>query len=231
MALRELYSNGRNSAVYVASSKDRQYFPQAEVVRAEVTKDKWWFARLFYKYKIASLLFPKNVIDVVAATVNPAETAVWGKNNPDKFSVKQDRENLLFSRIAKTIPGHEIYASHMTVVGGDKVSLCTCGDCGAHREKHGPLEVARATVLTDLAIPMGMGFPYDDPSDYCLVDGDILFFEIQHLDSLRLRKYLEGLSDPTVDRNRVLSLLDRYDSLWQMSKSERKSGRSALISA
>ena len=228
MALREQFSNGKLSVVHKTSSRDRVLFPSADVVRNEQTKDKWWFARLFYKHKIASLLFPQNVIDVVGATVDPAERAIWGKSGPGEFSGLQNRENFLFSRMAQTVPGHEIYASHMTV-GYKKESTCPCEACGSHRQMHGEAEAARALALHDSTVKMGIGFPYDDPSDYCLVDGEILFFEVPYLDSARLRKYLGGLPDLTVDTKRVLTLLDRYDAFSQMSKAEKKIGRSVVI--
>jgi hypothetical protein len=110
---REKYSNGFNSAVYKVDNVDKKRFPNADLIRIDnSSKDRHWFGRLYYRHKIAHLLYPDNFINVVAVTVDSFKKDSFEEVS---YSGSFNKEVELFSKVAPVSPDHAIYSSHMRI--------------------------------------------------------------------------------------------------------------------
>lgn len=224
--MREKYSGGFDARIYLLTPNQKILFPQADLVREYETNDKNWFARLFYRHRVASLLFPDNFIDVVAAQVEPWQENLINEEQTEMIVSREakNRTHKLFSKLAVVNKDHAIFSQHMygryDIVDRTKISLCSCGHCASHRVLHD--ETLMAIKARDAGEEMGMiGIfpPCDDPSDYCLKEnGDIIFFEVERFDSIRIRSHLQKLPNPKPNEKRALKLLDRLDQLLNNSR-------------
>ncbi|OGH10444.1 MAG: hypothetical protein A2857_00005 [Candidatus Levybacteria bacterium RIFCSPHIGHO2_01_FULL_36_15] len=111
-------------------------------MREDEESDKLWFARLFYRHKIAHLLFPDNFIRVVGASVEPHDQELYDevKIGNKIWHMAPNRIHRLFSKTAAVSPDHAIYSDHMAIVAEDgwihKKSVCSCQRCSNHRDEH-----------------------------------------------------------------------------------------------
>lgn len=211
---RERFSGGHVASVYKLSDSERMLFPKADLVRVDRIADPSWFARLYYKHKVASLLYPNNFIEVVGARVVAPPLLV-----PTQVRHAGEIQNhSLYSQMAPVSPDHATYADHLTLaVGKDKLykdSTCSCAACIRHGQKHTIGGMARlAQEASDFISPSGIVPPADDPSDYCLTDKGILFFELKSFNPNQLRKSLAALESTTPNQQAVLHFLNRYVAL------------------
>lgn len=223
--MRETYSNGFHTVVYKTDRQERLWFPSADLVRIDKSEDKNWFASLFYRHKIAQLLFPDNFINIVAAQVDP-----WQEQLLDEFIIGEEvfrqqksREHRLFSQMAQIPAAHAVYSAHM---GFDKyedrlekISKHGCVDCESHRKFHVLENLERkARVASEPMLEIGIQPPTYDPSDYCLTEGGkIVFFEIDGLDRKILENFLSSLKAPTNSQREAQRLLNRFKHLREDS--------------
>lgn len=220
----ERYSSGYYAKVFHVDRRRELRFPQAELVRREVTSDRYWFARLFYTHKTAKLLFPDNFIDVVAAQKG------WGKRNPE--SDLMEFRPTLMSKVAYVDTDHAVFSLHMDQENyGGKISLCKCGACQAHRTFHkdNNLEVLARRTRDDIA-PSGIYVPSDYLTDYCLSrDAKIIFFEIDGFSPESLRHYIEHYVGSPSIRNQIGDYLRRYRvNLERSQKSHDRNGTAVV---
>lgn len=207
--MREFYSSGAHGEVF--RIPPGSVFPHSDLVRTEYEVDRYWFLRLFYRQKIAKLLFSENFIEVVGTKVSPVGDGV------------SLRTHSLFSKTAQVDPDHAIFSAHMTM---DEKNIetwgpaCKCETCVLHRRSHQEqLLMQRAGEIADKAQKMGIILPVVDQSDYCLSQaGNVIFFEIEELRTAILRKRLQGRKRPSNDEIIALHLLERYDSLSKASR-------------
>ena len=202
----ESYSRGFYAEVLRPKGEERIHFPQADLVRKESSRDRHWFARLYYRHKIASLLFPDNFITVVGAS---------------RLQQVSRGEDSLYSKEANAGLDHAVFSAHMRqvdhevngrIVRSDKGSTCECMACTRHRIEH--LEMQNeALEFSRQLLPVGLRLDDKDPSDYCLVNGKLVFFEIEDLDPAALRNYLTSLRSATVDKQTVFDYVKRYQKL------------------
>lgn len=228
--MQEKYSHGFHSEVYKVDKQQKLWFPLADLVKIDESADKNWFARLFYRHKIASLLFPYNFINVLGAQVEP-----WEKNLIDEVTIgkttlreRKRRVHRLFSQMASVPANHSVFSEHMDInldiaVGdkkAEKVSLHDCVDCKSHREFHKSNDLEKKVIET--AFPMqeiGILPPIDDPSDYCLTtEGNMIFFEVNEFDEEVLGKHLSSLKNPNEMEEKALRLLCRFNELYKDSR-------------
>lgn len=232
--MHEKYSRGFHASVYKVDRQQKLWFPSADLVKIDQSRDKNWFARLFYRHKIAQLLFPDNFINVVAAQVDP-----WQEQLVDEFTIgkrvfkeQKSREHKLFSKMALVPATHAVFSEHMDINmdissedGGsdsrsEKVSLHDCADCNSHRVFH--ISNGLEQKAMDIAPPMqkiGIHPPTHDPSDYCLTkEGDIIFFEVQNFQEEQLETHLSSLKSRTENEETALRLLKRFDALYKDSR-------------
>jgi hypothetical protein len=228
----EIYSSGACSEVYKLTDSEKRLFPEADLVKIVDDKDRFWFARLFYRHKIAHLLFPDNFIDVVGATVNPQgpdlseEIKIFDKS----YFSAVDREHRLYSKLAKVDPEHATYSNHMRLVANNsgvfKKSICPCSVCESHREVHEKMHMEEKAMHFGRNLSsIGLGLPWDDPSDYCLSGENIIFFEIDHFEEKVLLKHLTDIINPTSEQIASIKLLNRYGELKRMSRDIMISGK------
>ena len=232
--MQEKYSSGFYSEVFKVDKQQKLYFPQSDLVKVDESSDKNWFARLFYRHKIASLLFPDNFINVTGSQVEPWERELIDeiKIGGTTFKNRVTRVHRLFSQMAHVPENHAVFSQHITVVGPDsignerndrtqeKVSLHDCVHCKAHREFHKSNDLQEKAINS--ASPMldiGILPPIHDPSDYCLTEeGNIIFFEIDNFDEEVLGKHLSSLKNPNEMEENALRLLRRINELFEDSR-------------
>src|SRR5688572_25329406 len=133
------FSHGAHSIIYNTTNRERGLYAGADLVKKASTNDRFWFARWFYRHKIASLLFPQNFINVVAATRVKPEPEVYeykiGKMSGREYNPAL---NLLYSKLANIPAEHATYSAHTTLELSQqlgkvvKASRCTCTDCAIH---------------------------------------------------------------------------------------------------
>lgn len=207
--MKERYSSGFYGELFLVSTEQRLLFPHADLAREENLMDRFWFARLFYAHKIASLLFPDNFIEVVGS-----QNKFVRDDNPPQFKMT------LLSKTAEVNPDHATFSDHV-VTGAKfgmlrKVQICKCGACIRHRKFHRDNNLkAKAGVEEIKMEKVGIRVP-QDKTDYCLGQNGIVFFEMDGFDRKTLRRYLEGLASP--NEHAALRLLDRYDQSLKDSK-------------
>lgn len=228
--MQEKYSNGFHSEIYRLNPKQKLWFPSADLVKIDESTDKNWFARLFYRHKIASLLFPDNFIEVVGAQVDPWEKNLVHETRMGEATFREPKQRIhrLFSKMASVPENHAVFSEHMDINFGtgssdresEKVSLHDCVHCKSHREFHRLSDIKQKAI--DIASPMqkiGILPPSQDPSDYCLTrEGNIVFFEINDFDEEVLEAHLSSLSNPNEMEERVLVLLHRLNELHKDSR-------------
>lgn len=229
MQERRFYSKGLLAEVYEVSPQERLWFRHADLVRVDgpwivgPVDMKKIFARLFYKHKIAELLFPDNFIHVVAARTEVRkvlyEDRMLSTKTHKVHKLLESRTNTLFSQKADIPVEHSTFSEHM-ITDSDgkqgKVSSCQCNDCISHREFHS--SSALAEKAEEVSIPMrriGVVPAYfGDPSDYCLTGkGNIVFFEIDNFDNTALAEYLSSLENPDSREKEALILINRHTQL------------------
>lgn len=231
--MKEAFSRGSivsKALVFRVSEEQKLLFPRADLVRIEGSIDKNWAAKLFYRHEIASLLFPNNFIEVIAAQVDPWDDGLLESSFLDsqEFKKAKEREHRLFSKIAEVSSDHATFSSHMNFgTSGDeiiKLSNHNCEGCKIHRKFHKSknLEKEATKVALDMQ-KIGINPPINDPSDYCLnAERNIVFFEIDEFDGDKLHKYLSSLVTPNENEKKALSLLRRFISLREDSKARFK---------
>lgn len=217
--MQEKYSEGFHSEVYTVSKGQKLWFPSADLVRIDKSTDKNWFARLFYRHKIAQTLFPDNFINVVGSQVDPWQEELVKKVTigGDDYTFQKERVHRLFSEIASVPSSHAIFSEHMSANGK---SLHNCAQCIDHIDFHRSNDIVRKAI--EVTLPMqkiGIYPPIDDPSDYCLTEKDkIIFFEIEDFDSESLGEFLRSLKLPTDAQKKALVLVKRFRSLQANSE-------------
>lgn len=232
MREREFYSKGFCAEVYEVNSQERLWFPHADLVRLDgpwivgVVDIKNNFARLFYRHKIAQILFPDNFINVVAARTEVREALYEDRMLSTKthrvHKLLESRTNALFSQKADIPVEHSTLSAHMRLDPDrkqSKVSSCECNDCISHRKFH--LSSALVDKAKEVSIPMrGIGVVpsyLGDSSDYCLTGkGNIVFFEIDNFDREALGKHLSSLNNPNSREKEAQILIDRYNKLLKI---------------
>ncbi len=238
--MREKYANGLRSTIFRISSEERLRFPVADLVKEDLDSDRQWFARLFYRHKIAHLLFPNNFVKVVAAIVEPHQPYLYEDFDMGKgliITSPVDRLHRLYSQLADVAPDHATYASHMKLVFDretrwtGKRSVCSCAACVSHGEDHETRNIEQgATEFSGLVSQIGIGLDPADPSDYCISSGgDIIFFEIDKFEPKKLRVHLESIIDPSHVELEALTLLGRHDELDSISRQDLLSGKSNKV--
>lgn len=237
MSERIKFSNGYNASVFELTPQEKCLFPEADLVREEKEVDRFWFARLFYKHKIAHLLFPEHFMEVVGAQIDPPSNQEFSypyQIGENVYSEPKERIQRLFSKRVAVDPNHAIYASHMKLVedgerGLFKKSICECSPCTLHRQFHEENKIAERAITSSCFLEdKGIGIDFMDSSDYCLVNNNIVFFEIDGFMSSILEKYLLGLKKPTPTEQQALRLLKRYRALTSMSRETMLRGENAL---
>ena len=208
----EFYSNGGHGNVEHAGTTDRLWFSQADLVKSETLGafDKDRFARLYYRHKIAELLFPGNIIQVVGAssTHNEESDDPWGPKYVHR----------LWSRRAVVPTGHAKYSAHMDK-SNNTLKRCTCPICIRHHARfHTSNLERRARRLSKHAEAMGIELPSWDETDYCLGPNGILFFEVDGIDVHTLWTYLTSTSREPSVTSLCLKYLDRYHQSFMRSK-------------
>lgn len=212
--MKELYSNGANAVVLIPEIEDAVRFPNADLMRVDQSADKHWFARLYYRHKIAKLLFPKHFIEVVGAQISLEDPN-------DKEYDHPAYPFALFSKDGQVDPEHAVFSSHMrTSITEGKVSSCKCIPCVDHRKFHLENGLAiRAVEVYDETSKTGIIPAYQDPSDYCLSsDESIIFFELDGFDKLAVGKYLQSIENPTNAQIQAMEYLGRFNALYQQSR-------------
>ena len=221
--LREKYSGGHVASVYTLSEKDKLRFPRADLVREDSVADFSWFARLYYKQKIASLLYPDNFIEVVGAGVEPLVPV--GRRQSERI-----QKHNLFSKQAAVKIDHAVFSSHLrlTTKGGKlyKESTCPCAHCVQHTQEHLTQNMETiARKASELISPSGIVPSADDPSDYCITDRGIIFFELQSFDPNQIKKTINSSETTAPAQQTALSLLDRYLVLETRTRLEAMRGK------
>lgn len=222
------FSHGFRSKVYLATREQRKLFPTAQLVKEDVARERSWFARAYYQHKICKLLFPANFIEVSGSQVDP----------PDEWDIEEykfdgklisrtyvPRIHMIYSKQAELLDDHAKFSAHMTKAsaGIGKASVCDCEDCYHHRDFHRELHLKdQAKKLSEQAVKIGIGLPDDDPSDYCLTENGIIFFEIDMIVVPELREYLLSLREPSFDQRYALRLLNRYEALLAVASDDEK---------
>lgn len=219
--MRERYSSGLYGEIFPVSSEQKLLFPQADLVREEELMDRFWFARLFYVHKIASLLFPGRFIEVVGAQNKVAHEGAPA----DEFSPADlaRYKLILLSKEANVNPDHAVFSNHYTQDAKFgrvwKLQMCKCERCIRHRRfhRHNDLK-SKARAWERRMRRVGIFVSPRDKTDYCLDDNGIVFFELDNLDRRILRKFLNGRIKFTQNEQTAIQLLDRYDKSIEDSK-------------
>lgn len=209
--MNERFSKGFYSTVYTLNDQERLRFPHAQLKKDDGDPFRfhpYWYALSFYRHKIASLLFPENFIEVTGTTKDSASSTA------------------IYSKIAPVPPEHAVYSAHIRCVEIalnkypyglwiNKRSLCQCESCISHRNFHNLQNLAsKARSLAKNIAKTGILVPSNDRSDYCLDSkGNIVFFEIDGFESVRLRDYLDFSKNHTQGQSRASRLLERYERL------------------
>lgn len=185
--MKEKFSNGRNGEVFFISEQERILYPHADFSKEQKYNELFLFKLIFYQHKIARLLFPANFIEVIGTSEPDGETTY------------------VFSKEAKVNPQHATFSSH-------KNEHFLCGECESHKEFHSRI-LNDAQNLGHSLHKKGINVPYLDETDYCISNGNIVFFEIESIDTTRLRRHLskQGTLRPEIQQAR--NLLERYQNL------------------
>ncbi len=215
----ELFSHGLRNDVFYSSKRERIAFPNGDLVKVDYSRDELLFARLFYKHKIASLLLPDNTITVVGTVIDRPEVDEGPHISP---TIRQ------ISQMAPVSSDHAIFSQHTGVdVNHQKNNVCECEVCRNHREYHlnNSLE-KRALAFARGASEIGVGFPADDPTDYCLNEekDTVLFFEIDRFDVRQVMQFLSHIAQPTRAESQAFHLAVRYKELYDLSLENLKRG-------
>jgi len=221
----EFYSHGAHSNVWRVGESDKKNFPHADLLRQEKQGDSFWYARLFYMHKIASLLFPGNFIDVVGVTRDFQDQIDDGST---ESNMKLPKHTVtLFSKEARVPADHATFSSDCIVSEGEKVNKCGCVKCLRHKDFHNSESLfLRAKRFSRRVQQVGITVPYKDPSDYCLDrhTNKIVFFEIEGFKPPLVAQYLESSPDTTPSERRAQNLLLRYNELVAQSRKHLISG-------
>lgn len=223
---RERFSGGHVASIYKVSDDEKALFSRADLVRVDRVADPSWFTRLYYKHKVASLLYPDNFIEVVGARAVSLPLLV-----PTQTRQSEEIQNHnLYSQMAKVNPDHATYADHLTLVVGEgklyKDFTCSCVACVRHGQEHDGRDMAKlAQEASDFISPSGIVPPTDDPGDYCLTDRGVIFFELKSFDPIQLKKSLTILEGIAPNQQVALSLLDRYIALDIKARLEAMKGK------
>lgn len=166
----EFFSAGHNARVYSLSDSERICFPQAGLVRVEnkPTESERSFLLRFYGYKIAHLLFPDHFVEAVDVrrASKPGQSA---DSDPTRY-------DLLYTRLAHVPEEHAVFAAHFDKSNGLNPCLCqTCLDHVQLHQEYGLSSLARE--VANRAGQFGIGLPSGDPTDYCLGENGVFFFE------------------------------------------------------
>lgn len=167
----ELFSAGHNARVYTLSDYERMRFPGAGLARVEnrpaVEEDRSFLLR-YYGYKIAHLLLPEHFVEVVGARRAAAPGELEGSDTA--------KHDILYTKLANVPEGHAVYAAHFDKSHG--LSPCRCQTCLDHVQLHQEFDLARmAKSVAESAARFGFGLPSGDPTDYCLGENGVIFFE------------------------------------------------------
>lgn len=241
---RSEFSHGGNSWVYQLAPKERASMG-ADFLREQLGWDPVWAIRFKAQMNIAELLFPGHFIHVVGWEMDPPldEEGLEGvEAYLEKFPVVPMRPGFMksipsgplptgeqcfplrhhrnYSKDAGVPRGHGVYSAHMTLdppgFQGSKLSLCGCAECAAHRDFHAANDIkARASQLS--VWQAGLLVSLDDESDYCMTAaGNVIFFEIEHVDTPKLRAFVEQLTDVSL-KEQALALLPQLERLYAIS--------------
>lgn len=226
------YSKGFQARVYQVDQSHHLGFPHADLYRIESTRDRTYFVRLFLKHKIASLLFPNNFITVVGSQSDRPTTDLQTEQIalPNIMSGQRflERGISLFSCLASVPKDHSVFAAHFKLsdkVSRGKSSSCRCEVCVRHNRFHKSTEIYRiANQLGSRAARIGIYLPDEDSSDFCLINGEVIFFEIESINPHMIWKYLINITNPTDNEQSALRLLDRYEILESQARKDSNKG-------
>lgn len=189
------YSRGFHGEV---SSLVSSQFPNADFLKTEVHPSCLHYKLVYYAHLITNTLFPNTVIQVVGANMD-------GDSSTHK----------IYSLDAHVPSEHADFTNHMSLGKDGKQSLCPCPACAGHRAVHqAGVDLAAKKKAAQLN-PYGICLPWDDPSDYCMKDGEVIFFEIDGLNPQVLKGALLNNGHNVHKKEVALHLLQRYEQLTQ----------------
>lgn len=202
----EALSKGFHGGIHLPSDREKGLYPGAELVKETKTEDPFEAERAFLELRIAGILFPGRVIDVVGFEALQPEGQF-----PHPFLQR------LYSKKADMPNGHSKFSTDMNRMdrGLGKVSTCSCPECVEHREFHeqsgfdGKFNEEYNRMQQAGILPAGES----DPSDYCLTPNGIIFFEIKDFFPRKVRAFLDSQAGAIADPQVVLKMLERYDEI------------------
>lgn len=219
-----IFAKGGNSLVRKPSIEERTMFTHAQLVREEFKNIKDMARISFYRHKIASTLFPGHFIEVVGVTSTPNAGA------GGRFEIESTTPNIyknpvlnrLYSVLSRVSPDHATYTSHMGFqvqdgldfgAGGKKFE-CTCIVCQRHHRQHGLITTLKASLLSRRFDLAGIEVPTDDQTDFCDVNGKLVFFEVNWVDPEKVKEYIASQKNlPESTKRRVSNLAERLAQL------------------
>lgn len=270
----EFVSGGASAKVYASTAEQRARFPHAQVTRDETSRDITWAQRFYLRMRIAGLLFPGEVIEVVGWELDPPlETSLeelsrgFVPEEPKPASKpildddldfvpeipigavshrKEDtlahnafpvRTHRVFSKLADVPSGHATFSAHATrTIKHAQLSgynpnphrLHDCEPCNAHADfhtEHGLYKKAREfDWRVHIEEKMGLWFPNEDPTDYCLTrDGKLIFFELGGMYEPDVRAYLERQAKLTETQAQAFPLLDELANINRFAQGAHRS--------
>ncbi len=211
----ENFTHGGNGIVYRLHQQGKGFLPvRADLVKEEaagnnviskvlsITNAK----NIYYGHRIANLLLPGSVIEVVGTEV--AE---------ERFALGVNRLMNVYSLDAKVNPDHATYSAHMIIDHHEKVMVCNCEVCRTHHELHRWIYKEAEKLFTELG-NIGIYVPLNDPSDYCFIPTSgkkphVIFFEIERIDPVILEEYLDGLEGLNSNQVEAFKLLQHYNKI------------------
>lgn len=225
-----LFSKGLHGRVRRLSDVEQEMFPEADLVREEGgCSDPCWFNRVYYWMKIANLVQPGCLIDVVAARKileRPSRKEVQGRT---LYTHPPEYINLLYSRKAEVPEEHAIFSMHKRYYG-----RCSCDVCTHHAHFHekNNLEAA-ALQLHEHVRAKGFSLPWHDPTDYCLHQrgNSIVFFEIETLNPEKVARSVHNMLLSRDVVRQVKNLLERASLSHAQSLHFQQEIRSNIITA
>jgi hypothetical protein len=114
----------------------------------------------------------------------------------------------------------------METFDGYKDAICGCNTCRSHETFHREHEIERkAREFALKTKKVGISLPVSDPSDYCLSEKGILFFEMSEFQPDKTVKYLEEKNELTQNERRALNLTKRYQQLQSQTQVDAFTGK------
>lgn len=189
----EYLSHGHNASVFRDSLAPSICIEGPLIRREENDEAEDHYVKLFNTHLLAYILFPDNFPKPIKRGIDRMSTKTMMNIGG---VLKYAPVHILYTQEVTIPQDHHVFTNHInTGEFGEKIRTCSCPSCSTHDEYHSSYRSRMFNLLYQIK-EAGIEVPFDDPTDWCVENDKVIFFEVEHLDPKKIRHHMSANYGP-----------------------------------